>query len=161
MEEKNQLNDLCGQIAKAKLNRKKFLKASAFLGGSLLFLSNLEKAYAEVKKSFSGPNAPEKEYELAKAKNILYTVCLQCNTGCGIKVKLLNGLAVKIEGSPLSPWTLTPHLPYKTSVFDITKVDGTICPKGQAGIQTLYDPYRVVEVLKTAGPRGSNKWKTI
>ena len=46
MEEKNQLNELCGQIAKAKLNRKKFLKASAFLGGSLFFLSDLEKAYA-------------------------------------------------------------------------------------------------------------------
>ncbi len=161
MEEKNQLKELCDRIAKAKLNRKKFLKASAFLGGSLLFLSDLEKAYAEVKKSFSGANAPEKEYELAKAQNILYTVCLQCNTGCGIKVKLLNGLAVKIDGNPLSPWTLTPHLPYKTSVFDITKVDGTICPKGQAGIQTLYDPYRIVKVLKRAGPRGSNTWQTI
>jgi len=161
MEERNQLNDLCEYITKAKLNRKKFLKASAFLGGSLFFLNNLEKAYAEVKKSFSGANASEKEYELAKAENILYTVCLQCNTGCGIKVKLLNGLAVKIEGNPLSPWTLTPHLPYKTSVFDIPKVDGTICPKGQAGIQTLYDPYRIVKVLKRAGPRGSNKWKTI
>jgi anaerobic selenocysteine-containing dehydrogenase len=161
MEEKNKLNELCEHIAKAKLNRKKFLKASAFLGGSLFFLSDLEKAYAEAKKSFSGTLAPEKENELVNAKNILYTVCLQCNTGCGIKVKLLNGLAVKIEGNPLSPWTLTPHLPYKTSVLDITKVNGTICPKGQSGIQTLYDPYRIVKVLKRNGPRGSNNWKTI
>src|SRR3989338_6953469 len=161
MEEKNQLNELCGQIAKVKLNRKKFLKVSAFLGGSLFFLNTLEKVYAEAKKAASKGLAPEVEYELAKAQNILYTVCLQCNTGCGIKVKLLNGLAVKIEGNPLSPWTLTPHLPYKTSVFDIAKVDGTICPKGQSGIQTLYDPYRIVKVLKRAGPRGANKWKTI
>ncbi|MDP2938925.1 MAG: molybdopterin-dependent oxidoreductase [Candidatus Omnitrophota bacterium] len=161
MEDSNQLKELCNYITKVKLSRKKFLKTSAFLGGSLLLLSDLEKAYAQVNKSFSGANAPEKEYELAKAENILYTVCLQCNTGCGIKAKLLNGLLVKIEGNPFSPWTLTPHLPYKTSTFDTTKVDGTICPKGQSGIQTLYDPYRIVKVLKRAGARGSNKWQTI
>ena len=150
MDEKNQLKELCGYITKAKLNRKKFLRTSAFVGGSALFLSGLEKAYAEVKKSLSKGLSPEIEYELAKAQNTLYTVCLQCNTGCGIKVKVLNGLAVKVEGSPLSPWTLTPHLPYKSSVFDITNVDGAICPKGHAGIQTLYDPYRITKVLKRA-----------
>jgi tetrathionate reductase subunit A len=37
-------------------------------------------------------------------------------------------------------------------------VDGAICPKGQAGLQTAYDPYRIRKVLKRAGPRGSNKW---
>ena len=51
MEKKNQLKELYGLISQAKLNRKKFLKASAFLGGSLFFLSDLEKAYAEVKQS--------------------------------------------------------------------------------------------------------------
>ena len=34
-------------------------------------------------------------------------------------------------------------------------------PKGQAGIQTLYDPYRIVKVLKRAGKRGENKWQTV
>ena len=36
-----------------------------------------------------------------------------------------------------------------------------ICPKGQAGIQTAYDPYRITKVLKRAGKRGENKWMTI
>ncbi len=153
--------NLVRKIAKKKITRKIFLKSAAFLGGSLILFNRLEKAYAAMQKSGQQVLTPEEEYELAKAENMLYTVCLQCNTGCGIKVKLLNGLAVKIDGNPLSPWTLTPHLPYKTSVFDITKTDGTLCPKGQSGIQTLYDPYRIVKVLKRAGPRGSNKWKTI
>lgn len=144
-----------------KFSRKKFLKTSAFLGGSLILLSDLEKAYGQVKKNVAEKLTAEQEYELAKPENILYTVCLQCNTGCGIKAKLFNGLLAKIEGNPLSPWTLTPHLPYKTSVFDAAKIDGAICPKGQSGIQTAYDPYRVVKVLKRAGPRGANKWKTI
>jgi anaerobic selenocysteine-containing dehydrogenase len=30
-----------------------------------------------------------------------------------------------------------------------------------SGIETLYDPYRLTQVLKRAGPRGSNKWQTI
>jgi len=56
---------------------------------------------------------------------------------------------------------LTPHIDYKTPLTETSSIDGTLCPKGQAGIQTLYDPYRIVKVLKRAGPRGSNKWKTI
>ncbi len=39
--------------------------------------------------------------------------------------------------------------------------DAHICPKGQAGIQIQYDPYRITKVIKRAGPRGSMKWKTI
>ena len=153
--------NLFTKIAKKKYTRKTFLKSSAFLGGSLMLSNCLEKAYAAMQKSGQKVLTPEEGYELAKPENILYSVCLQCNTGCGIKAKLLNGLLVKIEGNPLSPWTMTPHLPYKTSVFDITKTDGTLCPKGHSGIQTLYDPYRIVKVLKRSGPRGSNKWKTI
>ena len=40
-------------------------------------------------------------------------------------------------------------------------MEGSLCPKGQAGIQTLYDPYRLVKVVKRAGKRGENKWQTI
>ena len=53
-----------------------------------------------VNKAQVGELTPMEQYELSKAENILHTVCLQCNTGCGIKVKLLNGLAVKIDGNP-------------------------------------------------------------
>ncbi|MBI4635666.1 MAG: molybdopterin-dependent oxidoreductase, partial [Candidatus Rokubacteria bacterium] len=56
---------------------------------------------------------------------------------------------------------LTPHLPYKTSPFDTATYDAILCPKGQAGLQSAYDPYRIVKVLKRAGPRGSNEWMTI
>jgi anaerobic selenocysteine-containing dehydrogenase len=40
-------------------------------------------------------------------------------------------------------------------------MDAALCPKGFAGIQTLYDPYRIVKVLKRAGKRGENKWISI
>jgi anaerobic selenocysteine-containing dehydrogenase len=108
---------------------------------------------------------PEEQYELIRAENTLYTACLQCNTGCGIKVKFFrNGdkaIALKIDGNPYSPFCAVPHPEYKSSPFDINTIDGAICPKGHAGIQTAYDPYRVTKVLKRAGNRGEGKWTVI
>jgi anaerobic selenocysteine-containing dehydrogenase len=104
---------------------------------------------------------PDAPYEPAKPENTIYSACLQCNTGCGIKCKIQNGIVTKIDGNPYNPWTLLPHLPYKTPVEDAQPVDGALCPKGQSGIQTAYDPYRIRKVLKRAGRRGENKWITI
>lgn len=141
--------------------RRDFIKASALLGGSAVFLSHFKWAQNLLAKGEIETLSLEEQYELSKAENILSTVCLQCNTGCGIKVKLLNGIAVKIDGNPYSPWTMVPSVPYKTPLSEAVKIEGALCPKGQSGIQTLYDPYRVVKVLKRDGKRGENKWKTI
>jgi anaerobic selenocysteine-containing dehydrogenase len=104
---------------------------------------------------------PDAPYELVKASNRIYTACLQCNTGCGIVCKLQDGVITKIDGNPYNPWTMLPHLPYATHPDDAAPVDGSICPKGQAGLQTAYDPYRIRKVLKRAGKRGENKWITV
>ena len=40
-------------------------------------------------------------------------------------------------------------------------MDSAICPKGQAGHQSAYDPYRIRKVLKRAGKRGENQWTSI
>jgi tetrathionate reductase subunit A len=146
------------------LRRRQFLKCSALLGGALA-VSQLEWAKHLIQRAEAGQISREEEYELAKVQNILYTTCLQCNTGCGIKVKLYRegnkAVALKIDGNPYNPFTFHPHLPYDTSPFAAATVDGAICPKGQAGLQTVYDPYRITRVLKRAGKRGENKWITI
>ncbi|TAN62550.1 molybdopterin oxidoreductase, partial [bacterium] len=138
------------------ISRKEFLRlsgVSALLGAGISKLTGANRdALAE---------GPQVEYELNKPENIVNSVCLQCNTGCGIKVKFIDGLAVKIDGNPYSPWTMWPHIPYKSSLADSSGIDGHICPKGQAGIQTLYDPYRIRKVLKRAGARGTRKWVSI
>src|SRR4030042_1515774 len=146
------------------LSRRDFIKCTAMLGSTLL-VSQMEWTTDLMRKAEAGLLTPEEEYELIKAENILYTVCLQCNTGCGIKVKLFrkNGSAValKIDGNPFDPWGAVPHLPYKTPPSEVNTIDNAICPKGQAGIQTAYDPYRITKVLKRAGKRGEGKWMTI
>ena len=132
---------------------------------STLLASQMEWATDLMRRAEAGLLTPEEEYELIKAENTLYTVCLQCNTGCGIKVKLFrkNGSAValKIDGNPYNPFVSLPHLSYKASPFEVNTIDMAICPKGQAGIQTVYDPYRITKVIKRAGKRGENKWMTI
>jgi tetrathionate reductase subunit A len=148
-------------ISACPLTRRGFLKGSALLGGSLVLAERMQWIQDLVRRAESGALAAGEEYLLAKPENILYTVCLQCNTGCGIKAKLLDGVVVKIDGSPLTPWALQPQLPYTTSPFEAAKIDAPLCPKGQAGLQSAYDPYRIVRVLKRAGKRGENKWANI
>lgn len=147
-----------------ELNRRDFFKCSALLGGSLV-LSQWEWAQDLIRRAEAGTLRPEDLYQLNQPENILYSVCLQCNTGCGIKVKLFrkgkSAVALKIDGNPYNPWTALPWLTQNTSPKEAAKIDTSICPKGQAGIQTLYDPYRITKVLKRAGKRGENKWITI
>jgi len=136
------------------MTRRQFLESTALLGGAMLAsaVSGCKQApvYAQ-----AGP------YPLNEAENVIYSVCLQCNTSCPIKVKIHNGVAVKIDGNPYGMQTLNPALPYRTDPSTAARVDGGICPKGQSGVQTLYDPYRLVKVLKRAGKRGENKWQVI
>jgi anaerobic selenocysteine-containing dehydrogenase len=104
---------------------------------------------------------PDTPYDLSNPENAIYSVCLNCNTGCGIKCKLQDGVLTKVDGSAYNPWALWPHLPMTVSPFDAMRVDGSICPKGHAGLQSAYDPYRIRKVLKRAGKRGESKWVTI
>ncbi|HVO71245.1 MAG TPA: molybdopterin-dependent oxidoreductase [Aggregatilineaceae bacterium] len=71
------------------------------------------------------------------------TTCRQCPAGCGIVAKVLNGRAVKIEGSPEHPVSR-----------------GKVCARGQAGLQLLYNPDRVTGAVTQAN-RGERKFKPI
>jgi anaerobic selenocysteine-containing dehydrogenase len=143
------------------LTRRDFIKTAALLGGSAALASQVNLAWDFITERAAEAAVVEPNYPLANPANIIYSVCQQCNTNCGIKVKLINGVISKIDGSPYNPFTLNPQLPYKTPVTEAATVDGAICPKGQAGIQSTYDPYRLVQVLKRAGKRGENKWTVI
>jgi anaerobic selenocysteine-containing dehydrogenase len=143
------------------VTRRELLKTSALLGGATLLAGTAKWAGGLLTPAQADELALDRDYDPAKPENILYTTCLQCNTGCEIKARVVNGVVVKIDGSPYAPRTMWPHLPYDSSPFDMATLDGHICPKGQAGLQTHYDPYRLVKVLKRAGRRGENTWVTI
>ena len=144
------------------ISRRTFLKAGATVGGTAAFLGSL-LGFRHVQAALAQAAESGSSYPLLAPTNQIYTVCLQCNTGCGIKVKLLDGVAVKIDGNPYSPMTMNPHVDYDTPVALMGTAEGGLCPKGQSGLQTVYDPYRLVSVLKRkpGTPRGGGEWETI
>ena len=154
------MNDQNESKILGNVTRRDFIKISAFLGGSAALASQLNLAWDVL----NGPEvqaATEGAYPLANPANIIYSACQQCNTNCGIKAKIVNGVVAKIDGNPYNPFTLNPHIAYKTPLADAATIDGGLCPKAHAAIQTTYDPYRLVKVLKRAGKRGENKWQSV
>lgn len=59
------------------------------------------------------------------------STCTECSAGCGIKVRTVDGRAVKVEGDKSNP---------------INR--GGLCALGQASLQSLYDPDRIRQPLK-------------
>jgi len=72
------------------------------------------------------------------------SVCQLCPGGCGLRVRLLDGWPVSLRGIPEHPVNA-----------------GGLCPKGEAGLQTLYDPDRIRRPLRRSGERGMKAWKEI
>ncbi|RMF47199.1 MAG: twin-arginine translocation signal domain-containing protein, partial [Anaerolineae bacterium] len=138
------------------LSRRDFLKMSAVVGGTAAFVGSLP----QVKKAMAAQTA-QSSYPLANPENVLYSICLNCHNACTIKAHILDGTLVKIDGNPYSPQNLQPHIAESTSPAEAAHADAPVCPKGQAGVQIAYDPYRIRKVLKRAGKRGENKWVTI
>jgi anaerobic selenocysteine-containing dehydrogenase len=75
---------------------------------------------------------------------------------------------IKLDGNPYHPNNRDvdgdnqpDRLPYGTSPADAVKSLGRMCLKGQAGVQTVYDPFRIQHPLKRVGPRNSGQWETI
>ena len=159
-------NELDQTDEQLQVSRRTLLRTSALVGGGVAVASQMPsvmRAMADTAAADSDKPSPMAAgtYELADPQHILYSSCLQCNTGCAIKVKIVDGVVSKIDGNPFSPATFWPQLDYGTSPLKTGGVDGWICPKGQAGIQSAYDPYRIRKVLKRAGARGSDKWESI
>ena len=72
------------------------------------------------------------------------TSCLQCVAICGVIGYAEDGHIVKIEGNP--------HCPNNR---------GMICSKGQAGVNQVYDPDRLLYPLVRVGKRGKGEWKRL
>jgi len=92
-----------------------------------------------------------------------HTVDQQCHSECGLRVKInrKTGRVQRIMGNPYHPNTLLDYTRLQTPLLDTAKLPGTVCARGNAGIQTAYDPYRITVPLKRTGARGSGQWQPI
>ncbi len=66
------------------------------------------------------------------------SICRECPGGCGVRVRCIGERAVKVDGNPLHPVSA-----------------GRLCARGQAMLQSLYHPDRILQPLRRTGPRGS------
>jgi len=66
-----------------------------------------------------------------------------CHCGCGVLLYSNKaGRLVKIEGDPANPFS-----------------QGELCPRGLAGLETIYHPDRLTDPLIRVGERGEGKWR--
>ncbi|HWJ03995.1 MAG TPA: molybdopterin-dependent oxidoreductase, partial [Verrucomicrobiae bacterium] len=166
------------------VTRRDFLKTGAVIGAGFMAASPLLAAEDSNTASVFVDEAhgTGKETMDYTAEDVIFSTCEQCNTHCTIKAVIApaegdgpTSYIRKIAGNPYSPLNTKPfnQIPYKTPLAKGVKGDGDIatdgrgfrggrtCLKGQAGIQTAYDAFRVQKPLKRVGPRGSGKWQTI
>jgi anaerobic selenocysteine-containing dehydrogenase len=72
------------------------------------------------------------------------TVCRECPAGCGANVRLVDDVPVKIEGNPLCP---------------IAR--GRLCARGQAAIESYFDPDRFVGPAHRVTRGGAPRWEPL
>lgn len=72
----------------------------------------------------------------------VYSLCFMCSVRCPIKVSVKNGQVTWVEGNP-----------------HVAGMEGSLCPKGAAGISMQYDAERLQHPMIRDGERGAGKWR--
>ncbi len=124
-----------------EISRRRFLQGSVALtivGGTAFSASSLLSAQEE-KKEFKVTT----KTGLGKADNIPF-LCGMCVNKCAGFARVEEGVVTKLNPNPYFP-----------------KSRNMLCPRGNAGIQTLYDPDRIKYPLVRIGERGDGKYKRV
>ncbi|MBI4470600.1 MAG: molybdopterin-dependent oxidoreductase [Acidobacteria bacterium] len=137
------------------MKRRQFLVTTAVGGGLTVALSSCGNQEEKLI-----PLLISDETVVPGAETWVPSLCQQCPAGCGLHVRVMHGeaqrtvngelrrqvirQAKKLEGNPAHP---------------INR--GKICARGQAGVQTLYNPDRVQTPLRNVGARGAGQFQAI
>src|SRR5512134_3441914 len=73
-----------------------------------------------------------------------FSTCGQCPAGCGIRVRLIDDIPVRVLGNPIAPVN-----------------HGYICPMGESGLELLFHPDRIGQPLRRKGKKGEPGWQPI
>ncbi len=125
MKKKNFLSSGENGRNRVRMNRRTFLKLSAFAG--TVVGMNQVLGQIDAPASLLLQKEPPKDLE----EKWMATSCLNCSARCAIRVRIVNGQAIKITGNPVSLVS-----------------EGKICPRAHIGLQVLYDPDRLTYPLK-------------
>src|SRR5664279_5610219 len=101
--------------------RRRFLGGAGLLAGAAAGCRTRPDPYVAAKP----PVPVERGLRGGSEKQVL-TTCGLCPAGCGLRVRVVDGRAVKVEGNADSPVNR-----------------GALCARGQAGLELLYHPSRM------------------
>jgi len=116
------------------LSRRDFLKLGGAFAGALAVGKFIPPAVAQAARDAGHLDANNDGY--------IPSMCEMCVWRCGLLAKVQDGRVVKLEGNPEHPHS-----------------KGKLCPRGQAGLMTTYDPDRVLTPLVRVGKRGEGKFR--
>jgi len=126
-----------------EVSRRKFLQgtvAMSVVGGSALSITNLfgnQNESKGVAKSVTTKTGTGKATEVA-------TLCEMCVNKCAAIARVEDGVITKLNPNPMFP-----------------KSKNMLCPRGNAGIQALYDPDRLKYPMIRIGEKGEGKFKRV
>ncbi|SFV50627.1 polysulfide reductase, subunit A [hydrothermal vent metagenome] len=130
-----------------EVSRRKFLQGSVALsvvGGSSVGVTNLLAGHDEHKPSQSGiPSTITTKTSTKKAEDVPY-LCGICVNKCAGFARVEDGIVTKLNPNPYFP-----------------KSRNMLCARGNAGIQTMYDPDRLKYPMVRIGERGDGKYKRV
>ena len=106
------------------ISRRDFLKMGAAGAGSAAALGAL-------KNSMTVTQTASMELVTVSDEKVVASTCHLCSAGCGVIVRVADGRVVKLEGNPMHPIN-----------------QGSLCPKGQAAPELLYNPDRLTGPMK-------------
>jgi len=156
-EEKNLYTEVTGK----GFTRRSFLKWASAVAGAAIASGLL---WDDKLGLFREASAQEKSL---KEGEWIYSNCNMCGGQSGIKVKVVNGRAVKIEGiaNPNNIANISTNydkaLKELGALYNDNDAAGRLCSKGNSGLRALYDPDRLKTPMVRVGERGSGKWKAI
>ena len=127
-----------------KLTKRNFIKLAASCGTALAGMGEFSRVHALTGTLKLEAGGRDFSPETGKERQAVSSACWQCVSRCTTLNYTENGRLVKIEGNPES-----------------IRNRGKICAKGQAGINQVYDPDRVLHPMLRMGRRGEGKWKRI
>ncbi|MCL1602243.1 MAG: molybdopterin-dependent oxidoreductase, partial [Actinomycetia bacterium] len=120
-----------------KVTRRAFVQGTAVVAGTAAVANTF------LFKSLEGVAAAENVAAEGPVEDFIATTCWIGKQDCGMIARRIDGRVVKFEGNPTNPRNV-----------------GTLCPKGQAQIQAVYDPNRVKwPLIRTNGKGITGEWR--
>ncbi len=134
-----------------EISRRKFLQgtvAMSVAGGTAISATNLfasEHGHGSSGSTNSAiPESITTKTGKGKEVKLIPTLCEMCVNKCAAIARVEDGVVTKLDPNPMFP-----------------KSRNMLCPRGNAGIQALYDPDRLKYPMIRTGEKGEGKFKRV